>query len=114
MKSASAPLRSGAREPGRQLSAFHQDRANRLPEQTQRRVYSCAASALRRGGGVENFFAGRVSPNGSFKNGRHVCTRSNDSNHGDLPPTSPLPPVRLPYDSLRGTHTRHGDQNILK
>ena len=62
-KSASAPPRGGAREPSRQLSAFHQDRANRLPEQTQRRVYSCAASALRRGGGVEKIFAGRVSPN---------------------------------------------------
>ena len=34
-----------------QLSAFHQDRANRLPEQTQRRVYGGAARASRRGGG---------------------------------------------------------------
>ena len=34
-----------------QLSAFRQDRANRLPEQTQRRVYGSAARALRRGGG---------------------------------------------------------------
>ena len=34
-----------------QLSAFYQDRTNRLPEQTQRRVYSGAARALRRGGG---------------------------------------------------------------
>ena len=42
-----------------QLSAFHQDRANRLPEQTQRRVYGGAARAPRRGGGgggiVKNF-----------------------------------------------------------
>ena len=50
-KSASAPPRGEAREPGMQLSAFHQDRANRLPEQTQRRVYGGAARALRRGGG---------------------------------------------------------------
>ena len=34
-----------------QLSAFYQDRANRLPEQTQRRVYGGAAQAPRRGGG---------------------------------------------------------------
>ena len=34
-----------------QLSAFRQDRANRLPEQTQRRIYGGAARALRRGGG---------------------------------------------------------------
>ena len=41
-----------------QLSAFHQDRANRLPEQTQRRVYGGAARAPRRRGGggiVKNF-----------------------------------------------------------
>ena len=42
-----------------QLLAFHQDRANRLLEQTQRRVYGGAARALRRGGGgsgvVKNF-----------------------------------------------------------
>src|SRR5436853_6971020 len=30
---------------------FHLDRVNRLPEQTQRRVYGCAAPAQRRGGG---------------------------------------------------------------
>ena len=34
-----------------QLSAFHQDRADRLPEQTQKRVYGGAAQAPRRGGG---------------------------------------------------------------
>jgi len=62
-KSASAPPRGGAREPGRQLLAFHQNRANRLPEQTQRRVYSCTVLALQRGGGVKKIFAGRVSPN---------------------------------------------------
>ena len=39
-----------------QLLAFHQDRANRLPEQTQRRVYGGAARAPRHGGGiVKNF-----------------------------------------------------------
>ena len=39
-----------------QLSAFHQDRANRLPERTQRRVYGGAARALRRGGIVKIFY----------------------------------------------------------
>ena len=34
-----------------QLLAFHLDCANRLPEQTQRRVYGGAARAPRRGGG---------------------------------------------------------------
>ena len=48
MKSASAPPRGEAREPGMQLSAFHQDRANRLPERTQRRIYGGAARAPRR------------------------------------------------------------------
>ena len=55
-KSASAPPRSGAQEPSRQLSAFHQDRANRLPEQTQRRVYGSAARARRHGGGIVKIF----------------------------------------------------------
>ena len=54
-KSASAPPRGGAREPGRHLSAFRQDRANRLPEQTQRRVYGGAARARRHGGIVKIF-----------------------------------------------------------
>ena len=34
-----------------QLLAFHQDRANRLPEQTQRRRYGGTARAPRRRGG---------------------------------------------------------------
>ena len=41
-----------------QLLAFHQDYANRLPEQTQRRVYGGAARAPRRHGGgsiMKNF-----------------------------------------------------------
>ena len=55
-KSASVPPRGGAREPGRQLSEFRQDRVNRLPEQTQRRVYGGAARVRRHGGGiVKNF-----------------------------------------------------------
>src|SRR6266704_5984964 len=42
---------------------FQLDRVNRLPEQTQRRVYGCAPLALRRVGAKKKFFAGRVSPN---------------------------------------------------
>ena len=57
MKSGSAPPRGGAREPGSYLSISHQDCRSRLPEQTQRRAYGCAAPALRRGGDVKNFHA---------------------------------------------------------
>ena len=39
-----------------QLSAFHQDRADRLPEQTQRHVYGGTARAQRRGGGIVKIF----------------------------------------------------------
>ena len=39
-----------------QLLAFRQDRADRLPEQTQRRVYGGAARAQRRGGGIMKIF----------------------------------------------------------
>src|SRR6266702_525246 len=42
---------------------FYLDRVNRLPEQTQRRVYSCVPLALRRVGAKKKFFAKRVSPN---------------------------------------------------
>ena len=42
---------------------FHLDRVNRLPEQTQKRVYGCALLALWRVGAKKKFFAGRVSPN---------------------------------------------------
>ena len=39
-----------------QLLAFHQDRADRLLEQTQRRVYGGAARAQQRGGGIVKIF----------------------------------------------------------
>ena len=58
---------------------FHLDRVNRLPEQTQRRVYGCAAPAQRRGGGgggVKIFHWG-VSPSKKFKHSYYVYhTRS--------------------------------------
>jgi len=56
---------------------FHLDRVNRLLEQTQRRVYGCAAPAQRRGGsGVKNFHWG-VSPSKKFEYSYYVYyTRS--------------------------------------
>src|SRR6266702_7681818 len=48
------------------LLMFHLDRVNRLPKQTQRRIYGCAAPVQRRGGGgVKNFRWG-VSPSKSL------------------------------------------------
>jgi len=44
------------------LLMFHLDRVNRLPEQTQRRVYGCAAPAQRRGGSGAKIFHWGVSP----------------------------------------------------
>jgi len=38
------------------LLMFRLDRVNRLPEQTQRRVYGCAAPAQRRSSGSVKFF----------------------------------------------------------
>ena len=65
-KSASAPPRGRAREPGRQLSAFHQDRANRLLEQTQRHIYGGAARARRHGGGIIKNFHWEGEPQQEF------------------------------------------------
>ena len=45
---------------------FHLDRVNRLPEQTQRRVYGCAAPAQRRGSGGVKIFRWGVSPSKSL------------------------------------------------
>ena len=53
-----------------QLSAFHWDRADRLPERTQRRVYGGAARAPRRGGGggggIVKFFYWEGEPQREF------------------------------------------------
>jgi len=45
---------------------FHLDRVNRLPEQTQRRVYGCATPAQRRSGGGVKIFRWGVSPSKSL------------------------------------------------
>ena len=48
------------------LLIFHLDRVNRLPKQTQRHVYSCAAPAQQRGGGGVKIFRWGVSPSKSL------------------------------------------------
>ena len=48
------------------ISAFRQDRANRLPEQTQRRVYGGAAQARRHGGGIVKNFHWEGEPQREF------------------------------------------------
>jgi len=56
---------------------FRLDRVNRLPEQTQRRVYGCAAPAQRRGGSGVKIFHWGVSPSKKFEHSYHVYrTRS--------------------------------------
>jgi len=57
-KLASAPPYGGAREPGSYTLVFHQDRANKPPEQTQKRIYSRTTSALQHGGDVKKFLLG--------------------------------------------------------
>ena len=48
------------------ISAFRQDRANGLPEQTQRRVYGGAARARRHGGGIAKIFHWEGEPQREF------------------------------------------------
>jgi hypothetical protein len=78
------PLHLHTVEPGNLavILAFHRGRANRLPEQTQRRVYSCAASALRRGGVAWRIFRWEGEPQRKaqkrllrlYVEATHVCT----------------------------------------
>src|SRR6266702_4930887 len=56
---------------------FHLDRVNRLPKQTQRRMYGYAAPAQRRGGGGVKIFHWGVSPSKKFEHSYYVYrTRS--------------------------------------
>ena len=48
------------------ILAFRQDRANRLPEQTQRRVYGGAARARRHGSGIVKIFHWEGEPQQEF------------------------------------------------
>ena len=48
------------------ILAFHQDRANRLPEQTQRRIYGGTARARRHSGGIVKIFHWEGEPQREF------------------------------------------------
>ena len=98
-KSASAPPRGEAREPGMQLSAFHQDRADRLPEQTQRRVYGCVAPAQRRGSGGVKIFRWGVSPSKSLNTATTspTYTFGHSNRQAIIPLAYPLPPTNTTY-----------------
>ena len=48
------------------ILAFRQDRANRLPEQTQRHVYGSAARARRHSGGIVKIFHWEGEPQREF------------------------------------------------
>ena len=53
---------------------FHWDRVNRLPKQTQRRVYGCAPLALRQVGAKKKFLLGGWAPTRLQKHDQHVLT----------------------------------------
>jgi len=57
------------------LLMFHLDCVNRLPEQTQRRVYGCATPAQRRGGSTKFFLLGG-EPQQKSRTPRLQCTYS--------------------------------------
>ena len=79
---------------------FHLDRVNRLPEQTQRRVYGYAAPAQRRGGSsIKNFHWG-VSPSKSLNTAtvpRLLYTFGHLNRQAIIPPAYPLPPTNTIY-----------------
>jgi len=87
------------------LLMFHQDRVNRLPEQTQRRTYGCAPLALRRVGAKNEVFAGRVSPNkASGTRPTRLNVRSTCSNHiyiycSSIPPPTTQYKRAILYDT---------------
>ena len=84
---------------------FHLDRVNRLPEQTQRRVYGCVPLALRRVGAKKKFFAGRVSPNkASETRPTRLNVRPTCSNH-DTYISVPPPPTQYRRAILYDTYT---------
>src|SRR6266702_5281151 len=86
---------------------FQLDRVNRLPEQTQRRVYGCVSLALRRVGAKKKFFAGRVSPNKASEtrptrlNVRPTCLNHNTYIYFSVPP----PPTQYRGAILYDTYT---------
>ena len=90
------------------ILAFRQDRANRLPEQTQRRVYGGAARALRRsggGGGIVKIFHWEGEPQRELDTATtttattslrilQLIIRSTASTTSGAPPSSRTAPIR--------------------
>ena len=75
------------------LLMFYLDRVNRLPKQTQRHMYGCAAPAQRRGGGGVKIFHWGVSPakslNTATTSNVHVRSFESTSIHpSGVPPPS--------------------------
>ena len=58
------------------ISAFRQDRANRLPEQTQRHMYGGAAQARRHGGGIVKIFHWEGEPQREFNTATTTSLRT--------------------------------------
>src|SRR6266700_1295117 len=81
------------------LLMFHLDRVNRLPEQTQRRVYGCAAPAQRRVGGSMKIFRWGVSPSKSLNTATTspMYTFGHSNQQAFIPPAFSLPPINTIY-----------------
>ena len=58
------------------ILAFRQDRANRLPEQTQRHIYGGAAQARRHGGGIMKIFHWKGEPQQEFDTATTISLRT--------------------------------------
>src|SRR6266568_8803980 len=78
---------------------FHLDHVNRLPEQTQRRVYGCAAPAQRRGGGSVKIFRWGVSPSKSLNTATTspTYTFSHLNQQAFIPLAFSLPPINTTH-----------------
>ena len=97
-----------------QLSAFHQDHADRLPEQTQRRVYSGAARAQRRGGGIVKSFHWKGEPQRELDTATTISfVYSIYLNHGItyLQRRDPLPLIQ--YNGIYTVQHLHNSQTVL-
>ena len=86
---------------------FHLDCVNRLPEQTQRRVYGCAAPAQRRGGGGVKIFRWGVSPSKSLNTATMspIYTFGHLNRQAFIPPAYPLPPTNTTYTVQHSNYT---------
>src|SRR6266571_3124806 len=92
---------------------FHLDRVNRLPEQTQRRVYGCAAPAQRCGGGGVKIFRWGVSPSKSLNTATTspIYTFGHSNQQAFIPPAFSLPStnttLHTPHSNYTHTHAIH-------